>query len=215
MRRQEHELHRSGRAGWLRAAVLGADDGIASTASLMIGVAAASASREAVFLAGLAGLTAGVMSMAAGEYVSVSSHRDAERADIERESTELAHHPASELRELVDLYVQRGLDADLAQKVAKQLTAADALETHMREELGSMPGGRARPVQAAVVSALSRSWEEVMSEAVGQSAEEAAITARRRELLLSCAGLTTSWAAGRLRAIGSIGPRRMPPGERT
>ena len=150
----------------------------------MIGVAAASASREAVFLAGLAGLTAGVMSMAAGEYVSVSSHRDAERADIERESTELAHHPASELRELVDLYVQRGLDADLAQKVAKQLTAADALETHMREELGLMPGGRARPVQAAVVSALSRSWEEVMSEAVGQSAEEAAITARRRELLL-------------------------------
>ena len=136
----QHELHRSGRAGWLRAAVLGADDGIVSTASLMIGVASAAAPRQAVFVAGLAGLVAGAMSMAAGEYVSVSSQRDAERADIKRESRELARDPTWELGELTELYVQRGLDRDLARKVAEQLSTADALETHVRR--GTRAGAR-------------------------------------------------------------------------
>jgi VIT1/CCC1 family predicted Fe2+/Mn2+ transporter len=151
----QHELHRSGRAGWLRAAVLGADDGIVSTASLMIGVAAAAAPRQAIIIAGLAGLVAGAMSMAAGEYVSVSSQRDAEKADIQREAQELARDPIWELGELTELYVRRGLDPALARTVAEQVSAADALESHMREELGLVPAGRARPVQAALVSALS------------------------------------------------------------
>jgi VIT1/CCC1 family predicted Fe2+/Mn2+ transporter len=151
----QHELHRTGRAGWLRAAILGADDGIVSTASLMIGVAAAAAPRQAIIIAGLAGLVAGAMSMAAGEYVSVSSQRDAEKADIERESRELARDPTWELGELTELYVRRGLDPALARTVAEKLSAANPLETHMREELGLLPGGRARPVQAALVSALS------------------------------------------------------------
>ncbi len=149
------ERHRSGRAGWLRAAVLGADDGIVSTASLMIGVAAAAASANAIIVAGLAGLMAGAMSMAAGEYVSVSSQRDAERADTERESLELALAPGRELAELTELYVRRGLQPALARTVAEQLTDADALDAHLREELGILGGGTARPVQAAVVSAMS------------------------------------------------------------
>lgn len=149
------EQHRSGRAGWLRAAVLGADDGIVSTASLMIGVAAAAASANAIIVAGLAGLVAGAMSMAAGEYVSVSSQRDAERADTERETRELALTPSRELAELTELYVQRGLQPALARTVAEQLTEEDALDAHLREELGIWGGGTARPVQAAVVSAMS------------------------------------------------------------
>jgi VIT1/CCC1 family predicted Fe2+/Mn2+ transporter len=138
------ESHRSNRVGWLRAAVLGADDGIVSTASLMIGVAAASASQKAVLLAGLA-----------GEYVSVSSQLDAERADIKRESRELVRNPGFELAELTELYVARGLEPPLARTVAEQLTKVDALATHAREELGLELGGRARPVQAGAVSALS------------------------------------------------------------
>ena len=130
-----HELHRSGREGWLRAAVLGSDDAIVSTASLMIGVAASTASKAAVLLAGVAGLVAGAMSMAVGEYVSVSSQRDAERADIEREKVELATEPQAELRELAAIYVKRGLDKALAKKVAEQLSASDRLGAHLRDEL--------------------------------------------------------------------------------
>jgi VIT1/CCC1 family predicted Fe2+/Mn2+ transporter len=147
--------HRSGRASWLRAAVLGSDDGIVSTSSLMIGVAAASGSQRAILVAGVAGLVAGAMSMAAGEYVSVSSQRDAENADIEREKWELAEQPRSELRELASIYVRRGLDKDLAQKVAEQLSARDSLGTHLKEELGIEGARRARPFQAAWISALS------------------------------------------------------------
>ena len=147
--------HRSGRTSWLRAAVLGSDDGIVSTSSLMIGVAAASGSQRAILVAGVAGLVAGAMSMAAGEYVSVSSQRDAENADIEREKWELAEQPRSELRELVSIYVRRGLDKDLAQKVAEQLSARDSLGTHLKEELGIEVATRARPFQAAWISALS------------------------------------------------------------
>lgn len=139
--RRHTEVHLSGRAAWLRAAVLGADDGIVSTASLMIGVAASDASRSAIITAGLAGLVAGAMSMAAGEYVSVSSQRDAEEADIARERAELARDPEFELDELTEVYVGRGLEPDLARRVAEQLTAVDPLGTHLRDELGVEEGG--------------------------------------------------------------------------
>jgi VIT1/CCC1 family predicted Fe2+/Mn2+ transporter len=139
----------------LRAAVLGSDDGIVSTASLMIGVAAASGSKEAILVAGVAGLVAGAMSMAAGEYVSVSSQRDAEDADIEREREELVENPRDELKELVAIYVRRGLDRDLARKVAEALTAHDRLDAHVRDELGIQAATLARPLQAAWTSALS------------------------------------------------------------
>ncbi len=149
------ERHRSGRAGWLRAAVLGADDAIVSTASLMIGVAASSATHTAILVAGAAGLVAGAMSMAVGEYVSVSSQRDAERADIDRERGELAAEPQAELLELAAIYVRRGVESGLAMKVAEQLSAHDRLGSHVRDELGIDKTALARPLQAAWISALS------------------------------------------------------------
>ena len=149
------EAHRSDRAGWLRAAVLGSDDAIVSTASLMIGVAASAASRTSVLVAGVAGLVAGAMSMAAGEYVSVSAQRDSELADITIEKRELAEDPKAELNELALIYVNRGLDCDLAMKVAEQLSAHDRLGAHLRDELGLATSSRARPVQAASISAAS------------------------------------------------------------
>ncbi len=153
--RQYPQQHRSGRASWLRAAVLGSDDGVVSTSSLMIGVAAASGSKNAILIAGAAGLVAGAMSMAAGEFVSVSSQRDAEDADIEREKWELAERPRTELHELATIYLRRGLDKDLALKVAEQLTSHDSLAAHMKDELGIEGRTRARPLQAAWISALS------------------------------------------------------------
>ena len=149
------EIHRSGRAGWLRAAVLGSDDAIVSTASLMIGVAASHASKGATLVAGIAGLAAGAMSMAVGEFVSVSSQRDAERADIELEKRELAGEPQAELAELASIYVKRGLDQALALEVAKQLSARDSLGAHVRDELGIGASSLARPLQAAWISAAS------------------------------------------------------------
>jgi VIT1/CCC1 family predicted Fe2+/Mn2+ transporter len=149
------EKHRSGRVGWLRAAVLGSDDAIVSTASLMIGVAASSASQVAILIAGVAGLVAGAMSMAVGEYVSVSSQRDAERADIGLEKRELATEPQAELQELALIYVKRGLEPELALKVAEQLSAHNRLGAHMRDELGIDPAALARPLQAAWISAAS------------------------------------------------------------
>lgn len=155
-RRGSHgEVHRSDRAGWLRAAVLGADDAIVSTASLMIGVAASSASRGAILIAGVAGLVAGSMSMAVGEFVSVSSQRDAEQADIEIEKRELEGQPRAELNELALIYMHRGLDKELAMQVAEQLSARDRLGAHLRDELGIDPDALARPFQAAWISALS------------------------------------------------------------
>lgn len=148
-------MHRSGRAGWLRAAVLGADDAIVSTASLMIGVAAASASKGTILVAGVAGLVAGAMSMAVGEYVSVSSQRDAEQADVGLETRELTTAPQAELRELAMIYVKRGLEEALAMKVAEQLSAHDRLGAHMRDELGIDQTSLSRPMQAAWVSAVS------------------------------------------------------------
>jgi VIT1/CCC1 family predicted Fe2+/Mn2+ transporter len=149
------ERHRNDRVGWLRAAVLGANDGIVSTTSLMIGVAATNAARSAILVAGLAGLVAGAASMALGEYVSVSSQRDTEQADIEKERIELEATPEHELEELTQIYVARGLTREFAEQVAEQLTAADALGTHMRDELGIVEHTMARPVQASFVSAIS------------------------------------------------------------
>ena len=143
------------RLGWLRAAILGANDGLLSTASLMIGVAGAAASKNDIVVAGLAGLVAGAMSMAAGEYVSVSSQSDSEAADIAREHRELRDDRESELRELTSIYVTRGLDEPLARKVAEQLMTRDALAAHTRDELGISDANSARPVQAALTSAAS------------------------------------------------------------
>ncbi len=149
------EFHLTHRVGWLRAAVLGANDGLLSTASLIVGVAAAEASRGSVLVAGVAGLVAGAMSMAAGEYVSVSSQSDTERADLERERIELATDFEHELAELASIYVERGLDQGLADQVAKQLMEKDALGAHARDELGITEALSARPLQAALASAAT------------------------------------------------------------
>jgi len=153
--RRHGETHRSGRSGWLRAAVLGANDGILSTAGLLVGVAAAAASHSELLLAGIAGLVAGAMSMAAGEYVSVSSQADAEQADLERERHELATDIEAEHKELAAIYVHRGLEPQLAREVAEQLMRHDALGAHARDELGLTHTSRPRPVQAALASALA------------------------------------------------------------
>ena len=149
------ERHRSARIGWLRAAVLGANDGIVSTASLIVGVAAAHASHASILTTGLAGLVAGAMSMAAGEYVSVHSQADTEKADLATESAELLKDPEAERRELAAIYVGRGLDRRLARQVAEELMTRDALAAHKRDELGISDAMAARPVEAALASALS------------------------------------------------------------
>lgn len=149
------ELHRTSRIGWLRATIMGANDGIVSTASLLLGVAASGASADTVLVSGIAGLVAGAMSMAAGEYVSVSSQSDTEAADRAREEDELAGDAARELDELTGIYERRGLEPGLARQVAEQLTSKDALAAHLRDELGHTPEGRARPVQAALASAAA------------------------------------------------------------
>jgi VIT1/CCC1 family predicted Fe2+/Mn2+ transporter len=156
------EKHRTHRIGWLRAAVLGANDGIVSTASLVLGVAAAGASSKSIVIAGVAGLVAGAMSMAAGEYVSVSSQADTERADLDLERKELAAHPKQEQKEMTAIYVGRGLDAGLASNVATQLMAHDALGAHARDELGISSISRARPLQAALASAVTFSVGAVL-----------------------------------------------------
>ena len=155
MGRLHTENHLVARIGWLRAAVLGANDGIVSTASLIVGVASASTASSEILVAGIAGLVAGAMSMAAGEYVSVSSQSDAERADLAKERRELAEQPEMELQELAAIYTQRGLEPALARTVAKQLMAHDALGAHARDELGLTDMTAARPLQAAGASALS------------------------------------------------------------
>ena len=152
---QHPELHLVSRIGWLRAAVLGANDGIVSTASLIVGVAAASAATSDVLIAGIAGLVAGAMSMAAGEYVSVSSQSDTEQADLARERAELATQPEAERHELAGIYMERGVEADLALQVADQLMAKDALGAHARDELGISEITTARPIQAALTSAAT------------------------------------------------------------
>ena len=155
MRRLHRERHQMQRIGWLRAAVLGANDGIVSTASLIVGVAAAAAGKSEVLLAGTAGLVAGAMSMAAGEYVSVSSQSDTEEADLARERAELAASPSAEEDELTNIYIKRGLDKSLARQVAHALMAKNALAAHARDELGISEYTTARPIQAALTSALT------------------------------------------------------------
>lgn len=155
MRSLHSETHLVSRIGWLRAAVLGANDGIVSTASLIVGVAASAAGSSEILIAGIAGLVAGAMSMAAGEYVSVSSQADTEQADLARERLELESQPDLEREELAQLYVKRGVDIDLARRVAEQLMQKDALEAHAREELGISEITTARPIVAALTSALT------------------------------------------------------------
>ncbi len=170
--KRHKERHRTDRIGWLRAAVLGANDGIVSTASLVLGVASASASHASILVAGVAGLVAGAMSMAAGEYVSVHSQADTENADLNRERDELEHAPAAELRELTAIYVGRGLSYELATQVAEQLTRHDALGAHARDELGLSDTTSARPIQAALASAASFAVGAILPLAVTALAPE-------------------------------------------
>jgi VIT1/CCC1 family predicted Fe2+/Mn2+ transporter len=173
--RHHTERHRTDRIGWLRAAVLGANDGIVSTASLLLGVAAADASHGNLLLTGVAGLVAGAMSMAAGEYVSVHSQADTENADLARERTELKQDPSAERRELAAIYVARGLAPDLAGQVATQLMAHDALGAHARDELGISANFSARPIQAALASAASFAVGAALPLAVTALAPEQAL----------------------------------------
>jgi VIT1/CCC1 family predicted Fe2+/Mn2+ transporter len=191
MRPRHGEAHRTARVGWLRAAVLGANDGIVSTASLVLGVAATHAGASSVLVAGTAGLVAGAMSMAAGEYVSVSSQADTERADLRREEGELASDPDAELAELAAIYVDRGLEPELAQQVAAQLMAHDALGSHARDELGIWETLRARPLQAALASAASF--------AVGAAAPLIAVAVSPETTLLPAVGGTS------LALLGGLG----------
>jgi VIT1/CCC1 family predicted Fe2+/Mn2+ transporter len=167
------ELHRTAHIGWLRAAVLGANDGLISTASLVVGVAASGTGRSAVLIAGVAGLVAGAMSMAAGEYVSVSSQADTERADLAREGRELAADPVAEREELAAIYVDRGLTPELAGQVAVELMAKDALAAHARDELGLSEATAARPLQAAFASAASFAVGALLPVAVSALAPQA------------------------------------------
>ncbi|MEA2693396.1 MAG: vacuolar iron transporter family protein [Acidobacteriota bacterium] len=167
------ELHRTAHIGWLRAAVLGANDGLISTASLVVGVAASGTGRSAVLIAGVAGLVAGAMSMAAGEYVSVSSQADTERADLAREGRELVADPVAEREELAAIYVDRGLTPELAGQVAVELMAKDALAAHARDELGLSEATAARPLQAAFASAASFAVGALLPVAVSALAPQA------------------------------------------
>jgi VIT1/CCC1 family predicted Fe2+/Mn2+ transporter len=162
MRPRGHERHNLGRSGWLRASVLGANDGIVSTASFILGVAAAHATQTSILVGGTAALVAGAMSMATGEYVSVHSQADTEEAALAQERAELEGDFAGESRELTEIYVRRGLDSNLAKQVAAQLMAHDALGSHARDELGLTAGGRAKPLQAAIASAASFSAGAVL-----------------------------------------------------
>ena len=190
------ESHLVSRIGWLRAAVLGANDGIVSTASLIVGVAAAAVTQNEVLIAGVAGLVAGAMSMAAGEYVSVSSQSDTEQADLARERKELRDSPAFELDELADVYVKRGVDQALARQVAQQLMAKDALGAHARDELGISEITTARPVQAAMTSAASFS--------VGAAMPLFMVIVSPASLLVP---LVSAASLGFLAVLGAIGAR--------
>jgi VIT1/CCC1 family predicted Fe2+/Mn2+ transporter len=200
MARIHREYHLTQRIGWLRAAVLGANDGIVSTASLITGVAAASAGREDVLLAGVAGLAAGAMSMAAGEYVSVSSQSDTERADLARERRELAEDPEFELKELSDIYVGRGVEPVLARQVAQQMMAKDALGAHARDELGISHTIRAQPVQAAMASAASFAWGAALPLIVAAVAPMTALAWLTPTTSLLFLALLGAWSARMTRA---------------
>jgi VIT1/CCC1 family predicted Fe2+/Mn2+ transporter len=193
------EWHRTDRIGWLRAAVLGANDGIVSTASLVVGVAAASAERQQVLVAGVAGMVAGAMSMAAGEYVSVSSQADTEQADLDRERKELAEDWPKEIEELAAIYVARGVEASLARRVAEQQMAHDALAAHARDELGISAAMSARPIQAAFASAGSFAVGAAMPLATALLAPQAglgAIVSATSLAFLALLGGLGAWVGG-------------------
>lgn len=199
------ERHRTNRVGWLRAAVLGANDGLLSTASLVIGVATAHGTHRSILVAGLAGLVAGSMSMAAGEYVSVHSQADTERADLDRERVEQAADPPGERQELADIYVQRGLTATLAMEVAAQLMAKDALGSHARDELGVTDALSARPVQAALTSAASFAIGAVVPLMVSWLSPEHTLPYAVAAISLSCLAILGGVAA-------QVGGAPMVPG---
>ena len=199
MRRWHREDHRSDRAGWLRAAVLGANDGIVSVAGLVVGVAATGASHATILASGIAGVVAGAMSMAAGEYVSVQSQADTERADLAKETRELADDPDSELTELTNIYARRGLAPELAREVATQLTAHDALGSHARDELGITDTLRARPLQAALASAAAFAIGSVLPIAavlIAPSERVAAVTMGTTIASLSVSGGLAAYVGG-------------------
>lgn len=209
MRRHHREGHRTGRTGWLRAAVLGANDGIVSTASLLLGVAAARADRNEVLLAGVAALVAGAMSMAAGEYVSVHSQADSEQAELAREREELAADTDAEHRELAAIYVGRGLEPALARQVAVQLMAHDALDAHARDELGITEALRARPLQAAAASAASFAGGAALPLLVAMAAPSSLQGALLFAVPLACLALLGAAAARMGGASAGIGALRV------
>jgi VIT1/CCC1 family predicted Fe2+/Mn2+ transporter len=202
-----HELHKAHRVGWLRAAVLGANDGIVSTASLIIGVAAANASKENILLAGVAGLVAGAMSMAAGEYVSVSSQSDTENADLELEKISLEQNFELETEELADIYVERGIEPELARQVADQLMAHDALGAHARDEIGISHNVTARPVQAAFSSAatftVGAAFPLMIAWAIPEARLIPAVTISSLVFLALLGGLAAFTGGARI-AVGAI-----------
>jgi vacuolar iron transporter family protein len=199
MRRWHLETHRTDRVGWLRAAVLGANDGIISIAGLLVGVAATGASTTAVLGSGVAGIVAGAMSMAAGEYVSVQSQADTESADIAKETRELAEEPEHELQELTHIYVKRGLTPDLAAQVARQLTAHDALGAHKRDELGITEALSARPLQAAMASAAAFAVGSLLpigSVLIAPAGRIETVTSAVSLVALLASGALAAWAGG-------------------
>lgn len=207
MRAPHSEKHRAARIGWLRAAVLGANDGIVSTASLVLGVAAAHATHSNIMVAGVAGLVAGAMSMAAGEYVSVHSQSDTEKADVERERKELKADAVGEHKELAAIYVSRGLDPALAREVADQLMQHDALGAHVRDELGISRATSARPIQAALASAASFAVGAVLPLLVTWITPEARlvpVVAATSLMFLGCLGAVAAKAGGARAFIGAI-----------
>jgi vacuolar iron transporter family protein len=199
MRSHHPETHRGHRIGWLRASVLGANDGVVSVASLVVGVAASGAAQSTVLLTGLAGLVAGAMSMAAGEYVSVQSQADTEAADLQRERAELAADPVHELQELAAIYHGRGLDKALALQVAQQLMAHDPIAAHARDELGITDTLRARPLQAAVASAAAFSLGAlcpVLAAVLAPAAMASVVVTATTLVALACLGATAAYAGG-------------------
>ena len=207
MRPRHPETHRAHRAGWLRAAVLGANDGIVSISGLVVGVAASGAAPSAVIASGIAGIVAGAMSMAAGEYVSVQSQADVETADLAKERRELAEQPDSELRELAAIWEHRGLEPTLARQVALQLTAHDALGSHARDELGITEVMRARPLQAALASAAAFAAGSVLpmlAVVLAPSNAVEMVTIVVTLLALSLSGALAAWAGGAPVARGAL-----------
>lgn len=207
MRAMHVESHKAHRIGWLRASVLGANDGVVSVSSLVVGVAAGGAGADVILLTGVAGLVAGALSMAAGEYISVQSQADTENADIERERSELRDEPEKELDELTNIYRQRGLDEALARQVAIKLTEGDALSTHLRDELGITEVLRARPIQAAIASAAAFSVGAaipIIASVLAPSTSLSIVTMIVTMIALGVLGGLAAWAGGASVAKGTL-----------